>query len=435
MADTTMTDWVPGDIFGLELPAHPDALEAGGPAFLTRAFRACGALGPDNSVTRITRLDEWTLGGTGVKALLSVAYEHDAPGLSRDLFVKFSRNFRDAVRDSGRHLMPPEVRLAILSRDPDFPVAVPKCFFADIQQDTLTGIIITDRIAYGQGTVEPNHPKCMDQILPDPLAHYRALISNLAQLSGADKAGRLGGDAARDFPLDLDRLVTRRPRLETALLAKRIDRLAAFVLRYPHLVPAHIADRTFLDGFCRDGLLVIDQQEDIWRFLCSRPEMIALCHMNANIDNAWFWREPDGAIRSGLIDWGGVGRMSVASSIWGCIGAAEPDTHDRHLDALLDLFVAEYRRAGGPALDRNALMRHLEMHVVMSALHMTTAPPAILREVPDPDVAADRYDPIFTEHETARVQLKITVSLLNLWARRDLGRLLREPAMWRGDRP
>ncbi|VWX48234.1 hypothetical protein, partial [Novosphingobium sp. 9U] len=56
---------------------------------------------------------------------------------------------------------------------------------------------------------------------------------------------------------------------------------------------------------------------------------------------------------------------------------------------------------------------------------MTTAPPAILREVPDPGAAADRYDPIFTEKETARVQLKITVSLLNMWARRDLGRLLR----------
>ena len=30
--------------------------------------------------------------------------------------------------------------------------------------------------------------------------------------------------------------------------------------------------------------------------------MIALCHWNANIDNAWFWREPDGALRCGLID-------------------------------------------------------------------------------------------------------------------------------------
>lgn len=431
MKEMKIMDWARGDIFGFDFPAHPEALKSGGPEYLTRAFRTSGALGGDNSVTHITGLDEWLLGGTGVKALLSVIYERDVPGLSRDLFVKFSRNFQDRVRDGGRYHMPPEVRLANLSREPDFPIPVPKCFYADIQQDTLTGIIITERIAYGQGAIEPHHPKCMDHILPEPLAHYSALVSNLARLSGAHKSGRLGDIAERDFPLDLEMLMSSRPRFEAPMLAKRINRLAEFILQYPHLVPAHIADRDFLDGFCADALLAAEQQEEIWRFLHSRPDMMALCHMNANIDNAWFWREPDGALRSGLIDWGSVGQMSVASSIWGCIGAAEPETHDRYLDDLLDLFVAEFARTGGPMLDRGELAQHLEMHVMMSALYMTTAPPAILREVPDPDSAADRYDPIFTANETARVQLKITISLLNMWERRDLGRLLRADAPWR----
>jgi hypothetical protein len=431
MTETMIIDYARGDIFGLDFPTHPEALKSGGPDFLTRAFRTSGAIGEDNSVTHITGLNEWMLGGTGVKALLSVAYERDAAGLSRDLFVKFSRNFQDKVRDGGRYHMPSEVRLANLSRGPDFPVSVPKCFYADIHQDTLTGIIITERISYGQGAIEPHHPKCMDQILPEPLAHYSALVSNLARLSGAHKSGRLGHIVERDFPLDLDMLIARRPRFEAPLLAKRINRLAEFILQYPHLAPAHIADRAFLDRFCADALLAVEQQEDIWRFLYSQPDLIALCHMNANIDNAWFWREPDGALRSGLIDWGSAGQMSVASAIWGCIGAAEPEMHDRHLDALLDLFVAEYARTGGPILDRSELALHLEMHVMMSALHMTTAPPAILREVPDPGAAADRYDPIFTAKETARVQLKITISLLNMWERRDLSRLLRANASWR----
>lgn len=431
MTDMAIIDWARGDTFGLDFPAHPEALKSGGPEFLTRAFRTSGALAEDNSVTQITSLDEWMLGGTGVKALLSVTYERNAPGLPRDLFVKFSRNFSDKVRDSGRYHMPPEVRLANLSRRPDFPVAVPKCFFADIRQDTLTGIIITERIAYGEGAIEPHHPKCMDQILPDPLGHYSALVANLARLSGAHRSGLFGAMAERDFPFDLDMQIARRPRVEAPLLAKRINRLAEFILQYPHLVPGHIADRGFLDSFCADALRVAEQQEDILRFLHSRPEMIALCHMNANIDNAWFWREPDGTLRAGLIDWGSVGQMSVASSIWGCIGAAEPETHDRHLDSLLDLFIATYAQAGGPSLDRRDLAQHLELHVMLSALHMTTAPPAILREIPDPGVATDRHDPIFTAHETARVQLKVTVALLNMWARRDLGRLLRTDASWR----
>jgi hypothetical protein len=124
--------------------------------------------------------------------------------------------------------------------------------------------------------------------------------------------------------------------------------------------------------------------------------------------------------------------MSVASSIWGCIGAAEPEMHDRYLDELLVLFVHAYAQSGGPVLDPAELALHLEMHVMMSALHMTTAPPAILREIPDPGVAADRFDPLFVTNETARVQLKVTVSLLNMWQTRDLGRHLRADAVWRG---
>lgn len=424
-------DWARGDTFDLDFPAHTQALKAGGPQFLTRAFHASGVLGEDNSVSQITRLDEWPLGGTGVKAILSVAYTRDDTDLSRDLFVKFSRNFNDKVRDSGRHHMPPEVRLANLSRHPAFPVAVPRCLYADIQEETLTGLLITERIAYGRGNIEPHYAKCMDHILPEPLAHYRSLISNLARLAGRHKAGQLGSHVERLFPLDLHALITRRPRFEAPLLAKRINRLAEFVQEYPHLWPTHVADRGFLEGFCSDALLAAQQQEDIWRFLYSRPDMIALCHMNANIDNAWFWKEPHGALGAGLIDWGSVGQMSVASSIWGCIGAAEPELHDRHLGELLDLFASEYAGAGGPVLDRRELAQHLEMHVMMSALHMTTAPPAILREVPDPSAAADRYDPIFTANETARVQLKVTVSLLNMWQRRDLGRHLRAGASWR----
>lgn len=431
MTETFISDWVRGDILGLEFPVHPAALQSGGPEFLTRAFRASGVLAADNSITHIAHLDAFSQGGTGLKALLSVTYERDAPGLSRDLFVKFSRNFTDRVRDSGRYHMPPEVRFANLARDPDFPVAVPKCFFADIDEDTLTGIIISERISYGQGAIEPHYAKCMDQILPDPFAHYSALVSNLARLSGSHRSGQLGEAAARYFPLDPALLIARRPRLEGPLLVKRINRLAQFILEFPHLVPAHIADRAFLDSFCADAPLVIDLQEDVWRFLHSQPDMIALCHMNANIDNAWFWRESDGELRAGLIDWGSAGQMSVASSIWGCIGAAEPELHDFHLDELLDTFISEYARAGGPLLDRGELAQHLELHVMMSALHMTTAPPAILREIPDPGVAADRYDPVFTQNETARVQLKITISLLNMWQRRNLGRHLRADAAWR----
>ena len=434
MTETTIIDWARGDRLGLDLPAHPDALLAGGPAFLTRAFHASGALAGDNAVVAITRIAEWAVGGTGAKVMFSVAYARDEPGLSTDLFAKFSRSFTDKTRDRVRFHMEPEVKLANLSRDPAFPIPVPKCAYADFHHASGTGIVITEQIPFGQGAVEPHHAKCMDQLLPEPLAHYRALVSTLALLSGTHKSGRLGPQVERDFPFDLEKMVvSRRNHYDAVQLADRAKRLAGFISQYAHLVPPHLADPAFLEGFCADAPLLVPQQDAISRHILSRPEMIALCHWNGNIDNAWFWREPDGTLRCGLIDWGSVGQMHVAQTFWGSLGGAEPDLQDRHLGELLDLFVAEYARAGGPALDRAVLEEHFELQIITSGLgSMLIAPRAIMSEVPDPSLAADRYDPLFTVNETARVQLKITVSFLNMWHRRDLGRLLRARRFLKG---
>jgi hypothetical protein len=432
MTETTIIDWVRGDHLGLDLPAHPEALKAGGPEFLTQAFRAAGTLGADNHVTQITRFDEWMVGGTGPKALLSVTYARDEPNLPRDLFVKFSRSFTDRVRDAGKYIMEPEARLALLSRDAAFPVTVPACLYADFHRASFTGVIITARVPYGQGSTEPHFPKCMDHVLPEPLAHYRELLSTMAQLSGAHKAGRLGDAVERNFPLDLDRHYKGAcARFDSPQLIARVNRVADFIAQYPHLAPPNVADPAFLDHVRAFAPLVAAQHEAIARYHISRPDMIALCHWNAQVDNAWFWREPNGALRCGLIDWGGVGQIPIAQSLSGCLSGCEPDFLDAHLDNLIDHYIAEFARAGGPQLDRTELKHHYELGELMAAVTMTTAPPAILREVPDPAQAADRYDPVFTVNETARVQLKITINHLNAWQRRDLSRHLRDDAPWR----
>jgi len=432
MTEGGIIDWARGDTLGLDLPAHLQALSAGGPAFLTRAFRATGALAGDNRVTEITRLEEWPYGGTGVKALLSVAYERDDPGLPCDLFVKLSRNFNERARDRARFQMASEVRLANLSRSPAFPIAAPRCLYADFNHASGAGLLITERIPYGQGAVEPHHHKCMDQVLPEPLEHYRVLISTLARLAGAHRSGRLGDVVERDFPLDLEKAaIDRFSPYDEEQLALRVDRLADFIARYPHLAPPRLADPAFLAGFRADAPLFVAQQDAIARAYHSRPDMIALCHWNANIDNAWFWREPDGTLKCGLIDWGNVGQMPVTRAIWGCLGACELDLLDQHLDELLDLFIAEYAQAGGPTLDRRELEQHLDLSQLMTLPGRMIAPRAILSEVPDPALAADRHDPLFSVNETARVQLKVLLNFLDLWRRRDLGRQLRE-GVWPG---
>jgi hypothetical protein len=146
---------VPGDATGLAIPAHGEALRVAGEAFLTEAFRSFGSLSQDNRIVRITRCEPFFGGNSGQKLLLSVEYAHAEPGLHTDLFVKFSRDFTDAFRDRRRHELEAEVRFAALSRLPNFPINVPAACFADFHRESGTGLLITQRIAFGGGGIEP----------------------------------------------------------------------------------------------------------------------------------------------------------------------------------------------------------------------------------------------------------------------------------------
>ncbi len=102
-------DRFPGDHTGLTVPAHGEALRTDGAAFLTEAFRAFGAIGPDNAVARVVSLEHCGGGSTGAKLFLTVAYKRPQPDLHTQLFVKFSRDFTDKRRDRQRWEMQSEV--------------------------------------------------------------------------------------------------------------------------------------------------------------------------------------------------------------------------------------------------------------------------------------------------------------------------------------
>ena len=420
--------WVAGEIFGLEVPADAETLIRGGTDFLTRAFRTSGALAANNRVSRIVKAEEFLGGGTGKKLLLTVAYELPGPALPEQLFVKFSRNFDNELWDRARFMMISEANFAVLSRSPDFPVAVPACLFADVESDSSTGLIITECITYGCNGVEALYPKCMDYGVPEPVEHYKAILKGLAKLSGTHRGGRLSPDFDTKFPYNREQasavFAIRAPEEKSI---QRANRMFDFVGRYPKLFAQNVRAPEFREQFIRDIPDLVAAEGRIREILYGNPEFIAFAHWNANIDNCWFWRDAEGMLKCGFMDWANAGQISVAQSVSGAISGAEPFIWNEHLDELLTVFIEEYAAQGGPRLGLDALRLHILLIVAVSGVaYAMGAPIALERDIEDIDAVESYRDDCFRRHENARIQLHMMTKMLNVWQTRKLGDVIRK---------
>jgi hypothetical protein len=422
--------WVAGDIFSLEIPADAETLVAGGTEFLTKAFHASGALAANNRVSRIAKAEEFLGGGTGKKLLLTLAYELPEPALSEELFVKFSRNFDNELWDRARALMISEANFAVLSRSPHFPVTVPACFFADVESQSGTGLIITECISYGRDGVEALYPKCLDYTVPEPVEHYRAILKGLAKLSGAHRGGKLSPEFDKIFPYDPERAsAVFAIHISEETLIRRANRMFDFVERFPKLFPENVCTPEFREQFIRDIPDLIAAGDRIREVLYGNPEFIAFAHWNANIDNCWFWRDVEGALQCGFMDWANAGQISVAQSVSGAISGAEPFIWNEHLDELLTVFIDEYSAQGGPRLSLDEMRLHNLLIVAVSGLtHSMGAPVAMRREIADIDALEGYKADCLREHENARIQLHMMTKMLNVWQTRRLGDVVRKLA-------
>jgi hypothetical protein len=412
-------DHVCGDRTGLVIPAHAAALRSAGEAFLTEAFRLFGSIGPDNSVTKITRLAECIGGSTGTKLFLSVEYAHAEPGLDADLFVKFSRDFADPLRDRGKYEMESEVAFAVLSRLPGFPIEVPTGYFADFHHESQTGLLITKTVDFGKGRIEPQHHKCMDHEIEDPLAYYQSILGALARIAAAHKSGLLADEVESLFPFDPEIAARTDPiRWSEDQMRELVARYAEFAQQCPQLMPEFARRPEFWVKLEREAMPFLEHNAAIKRFLHADKDYIALCHWNANIDNAWFWRDETGELHCGLLDWGRARQLNLAFALWGSLLSAPHAIWEDHLDELVEFFVQELHRHGGPRLDPGRLKLYLDMYVATMGLTLLMeAPMRILRYLPDAAKMSGPLDPRLLNCERARNQRQISTLFLLLWER------------------
>jgi hypothetical protein len=303
---------------------------------------------------------------------------------------------------------------------------VPATQFADYHRESGTGLLISERIAFGRNGIERQYPKCLDYEMPDQLGHYRALVTALGRLAGTLRSDRLPGDLVNRFPVDLQAAtVGERRAMSPERLHRRLDRLADFVKAQPRLFTADIRSSRFLARLATESVDLLRREPAIWRHLAGAGDYIALCHWNANVDNAWFWRDADGTLQCGLMDWGCVSQMNLGMALWGAMSGAENDMWDTHLDDLLELFVAEFQRYGGPHLEPDRLRRHTLLYAAVMGVAWLLDVPALLRKRFD-TAPSSRTDPRIRADESVRAPLQMLSNLLLLWRRYRIGDLLDE---------
>jgi hypothetical protein len=381
-----------------------------------------------DTVSAITHFEEFDGGSTGRKALLSVDYSSSRSAATvapRELFVKFSRDLDAPERDHGRTQMQSEVLFAQLSRVRDFPVSVPRPMFAAYDTDSGTGLLISERISFGSNGIEPAYAKCMDHTLPRAAAHYRAMLTAVARLAGTQRAGLLPADLVCQLRPDMQRIsVGERIAPTPQRLSRRVSGLSDFASAHPGLLPVNVRSSTFLTRVASDLPRLHERADAVWREL-DDPNLLALCHWNANVDNAWFWRD-GGVLRCGLMDWGAVGQMNIAMAIWGSLCSAETILWDKHFDDLLELFVTEFHVSGGPSVEVSLLRRHVLLYAaVMGITWLLDVPRYVLSQVPGLSETASPHDPEVAGVESVRCRLQMMTNLLNLWETYDFGGLFR----------
>jgi len=371
---------LPGEWYGLLIPTKFSEVTA---EWLTNAFHAAGTLQKGNAVKKILNVHELPLtgfdcaGGAGIKAFFTVEYSQPDVALHTELFVKMPWNFEQN----------PQYRTLISSVYGDgdglelsvyvylegiLPIPIPQYYFGDICRETTQYVLVTEKIAYGGGTILPPCGKYQDKLLgSDAHRYYYALLRALARIAGNDKKGVFDeyssfGPAPKPMQMT-DKIRIRRQQANRSIVASSLNTLDNFV---NNIAPQIFNDQVKAEfGRVKESLLqCAPYLYDIQHYVTSDEKYTALGHINLQLDNAFFWERGDGELDCGLLDWYGCSRSPFVGIFQGCLSGAEPEMLAQHDRGFMECFCAEYQKAGGPAIDASELLLQYRCMYVVSII-------------------------------------------------------------------
>lgn len=188
-----------------------------------------------------------------------------------------------------------------------------------------------------------------------------------------------------------------------------------------HCFPKEFTQDAYLDRFFNEAY-------EMGNYCCAMsyysmviPEFYSIAHPNAQIDNAFYWRDGEGNVQCGLLDFGGVGFMPIPTAIAnGWIGA-ESDMMDEHEERLIQAFIDEYAKITGFRFDHQDLWMHIKL------AHATVLPGCcanvgtLISKAVDPKDwprITSRRDPLIDDNFLARCYFVQIEMFLAMWKKR-----------------
>jgi len=278
-----------------------------------------------------------------LKCFLTVAYEIDDPSLHTRLFVKYPFPATNAHEQKSTYI----ARFVMNNDGPEMdfmrilsaaaPCRSPKYYFGDICLKTGVALLITERLEvpahtsdFGPYEYEPFPYKSVDYLLDEPLQYYEAMTRNIAELAAWGKIGKLGGNIEEVFP------PPQHPAAYSLGTEKRVETYMAFLADHARcLVPATMRTAQVRESMKTVLGEVERAQKAILDTLFAQRAYCGFTHQNMNTDNATFWRDADGRVHSGFIDWGRFKKDNFARALsngYMCTDLCETlQQHDEHL--------------------------------------------------------------------------------------------------------